>query len=520
MSRDREREDQHTASNYVVARGFETVEAFRKSASQSWPESEDPFIRDAYSERPTPVSSLTVSPTHVIVDARSALTPSLFSSPNIHYDRSKRSNGERLPATAAENPRKLHDVAARGRLHLPQATHSSTTDGTASVGARGLLESAQPQGGFVEVKQREPTPATKGAEEVVSVGDVRIPSHGADVVYRKRKLDDDPAQDTENRISCPRRPEPANPTDGTRRELHDALTTCLSDLNFFAPTQKVLDAVRARLCDERLVRSRVALEGRALEHLALSGDQFAFGSYYGGPGASWVLYRPQMAGRAKVCAPSLPHIELLSEVVEWCETQLANRPEYRENLSSLSALAAGQFRPKMSITSDVEVAAICRWLILIGCVRHPERFAFPNEQRAIHLRKSVTCKLKPKVASSTRVAGEAGLAPPEKRPNPPDTKTPRMQPTSSPSASPTSQSKAVRVLDLIADVIRSRGPLTKTKLRDIWSAEASKDLVKVLGTGVSFAFAFRKFEKCFPTSADGSLTVNESMLNRFKKKLV
>ena len=81
-------------------------------------------------------------------------------------------------------------------------------------------------------------------------------------------------------------------------------------------------------------------------------------------------------------------------------------------------------------------------------------------------------------------------------------------PAPPPQAQGTPCSKNAEVLQLVANIIRARGPITKTELRDIWSAEARKDLRKVLGAGVSFALSFRKFESCFPAACDGTLTVN------------
>ena len=277
------------------------------------------------------------------------------------------------------------------------------------------------------------------------------------------------------------------------RKIGEFARWYLSSRNLRAQTSHLLEAAYQRFAAKRFARSRLALEAYVLEHLAASGHQFGFGNRFGGPGASWVFYRPQQYASTPENAINLPHAEFLPEIVHLCRSHLQRAPQKKQDLKVLAQAVMDSVGPKMLQLEKEELPCVCRCLVLIGCLKNLEFFVFIRSQPEICLR---------------------GV-PPTIHPGPMPRHTPTFPPPPTRKADPRSATN--EALLLIADIIRNRGPITKTELRDIWSAEARKDLRKVLGTGVSFALSFRKFESCFPASANGILCVNDKCLERFLK---
>ena len=278
-----------------------------------------------------------------------------------------------------------------------------------------------------------------------------------------------------------------------RIKMQECATAYLVEHSCSVATALLVVDLYEKFSGEEFAKNKLAFEACILDFLTAPGSQFALGNQTGGPGASWVFYKPEGRGMKFNKAISLPHAELLPEIVNLCNSHLS-QPKRGEEIDVLTDLVSDKLRSGLSHIQSNELKFLFRCLILVGCLRDKmKRFYFSKTAPVLYLRPVDTTPLTSPgpQPSSSRARGHS------------ETKV---------------QPGKVKAVDAIADLIRRRGPLTKTDLRDIWSAEASKEAVKVIGTGVSFTLAFREFEKCFPTSADGTLTVNESMLEQFKQQ--
>jgi len=386
----------------------------------------------------------------------------------------------------------------------------------------------------VDTKRETPTQATlPDSSDHVSISDKNISQTSSEnFLFRKRKFYPPHNEEHETKVFCsgsdpcfnaaaPERTVRVN----EREKIHDCLTSLLLENKHCCATAQLVNETHEMLFGEKHARPKLLVEAQVLELLATFGSQFTFGNQYGGPGASWVFYKPEERGVKFNKAISLPSAELLPEIVNLCKSHLLSLPTQEEIMDVLTELVLNKFYLRLSIhpIQSKESKFLSRCLILVGCLRDKmKRFYFNENTLSLFLHR----KAKGLCQSVDLVSAHESI-----RVSPERIKKTSKASISEPSNWQTSararsqdkskaQRKVAAALDLVAGFIRTRGPLTKTLLRDIWSAEASKDLVTVLGTGVSFTLAFRKFEKCFPTSADGSLTVNESMLNRFKEKLL
>jgi len=386
----------------------------------------------------------------------------------------------------------------------------------------------------VEKKRETSTQATlPDLSDHASISDKNVsPTISENFLYRKRKFGDAPhKEEPETKVFCsgsdpcsnaavPERTIRVN----EREKIYDCVTSLLLKNKHCCATARLVNETHEKLCGERFARPKLLFEAYLVELLATSGSQFTFGNQYGGPGASWVFCKPEERGVKFNKAISLPHAELLPEIVNLCKSHLLSLPTQEAKMDVLTESALENFSSRLSkhAIKCKELKFLFRCLILVGCLQDKMKRFYFNENTLLLLPKDVTVFSQSVDLVSTH--GSIHVPPdPARNASKMSASEPPCLETSARARSQDkskAQRKVAAALDLVAGFIRTRGPLTKTLLRDIWSTEASKDLVKVLGTGVSFTLAFRKFEKCFPTSADGSLTVNESMLNQLKQTLL
>jgi len=309
-----------------------------------------------------------------------------------------------------------------------------------------------------------------------------------------------------------------------QRKIRHFLSSYLTQEDFCAETQKLLEMSKEHFSGERFARSTLALRGYVLEHLAESGPRFVFSNRFGGPGATWVFYRPNRTNRIadNNNSISLPYTELLPEIITSCKAHLISAPKNRENLSNLTSLVVSKHGERMLLLDDDEKLIVSQYLVLIGCLKSLEFFVFAKTEPIIFIRRETVFADHPlhqtephaHPSSLSHYANDKSPASRSRAAVPPSPASPP------PSRAAKTRPKVSDALHLVTRIIRTRGPITKTELRDTWSAEASKDLHKVLGSGVSFTLAFRKFQDCFPVAADGTLTVNEAALEQYTAKLV
>ena len=304
------------------------------------------------------------------------------------------------------------------------------------------------------------------------------------------KQDDLETPDADNKGLKPKR---------SKHDREQVFNNCLSSYftrqgTYRCEVDPLLSSIYYSLRKERFAKSPLAFEAYFYDYLGFSKycNSFMLTDIEGKLSVTRTFPTHEHAMKL----PSLQGFEqILPYIAKECHRMLLTKPGFRDATDNIAEHVAESMKAEFAVA---ETVPLCRVLVLVACIRNLKNFIFDRYNDSIKARENVPQPVQPPL-------------PPKKQSQ--DTCTPISK------ANANDEYLKRRAVQMISQILSESGSMTKSQLKAQWFEKAPKDLIKYMGSGVSFTLSLRNFESCFPVTQNGVISMKEMEVRKYLQYL-
>lgn len=251
----------------------------------------------------------------------------------------------------------------------------------------------------------------------------------------------------------------------------------------------LLSAIYHSLRKERFAKSPLAFEAYFYDYLGFS----KYCSSFMLTDIEGKLFVTQTTQDQTLKLPSLQGFEqILPYIAKECYRMLLTKPGFRDATDNIAEHVADSMKSEFAVA---ETVPLCRVLVLVACIRNLKNFIFDRYNDSIKAREDVPQPDNPSI--------------PQRKPTPTALQKPFSKVTKN------DEELKRRVVQLLSKILGESGTMSKSQLKAQWFEKAPKDLIKYMGSGVSFTLSLRNFESCFPVTQNGVISMKELEVRKY-----